>query len=158
MSRWSLLIFRSVGQRSRSKVMLGKGGISVSQTSIFPAGFPYSFSKAPSMHKASVSRDYYMQQRQATGLLVHVIWCPVFIKILTLSLCKKDTYMYLNFKKYITYRKIYDFFIIISMLLKPMSFSCSNPYSNTQMNESWHSCTHYWHWVNKVSVMIYKTL
>ena len=35
MSRWSLLIFRSVGQRSRSKVMLGKGGISVSQTSIF---------------------------------------------------------------------------------------------------------------------------
>ena len=40
MSRWPLLIFRSVGQRSRSKVMsilymLGKGGISVLQTSIF---------------------------------------------------------------------------------------------------------------------------
>ena len=40
MSRWYVLIFRSAGERSRSKVkpildMLGKGGISVSQTSIF---------------------------------------------------------------------------------------------------------------------------
>ena len=40
MSRWPLSIFRSVGQRSSSKVKpildkLGKGGISVSQTSIF---------------------------------------------------------------------------------------------------------------------------
>ena len=40
MSTWPLLIFRSVGQRSVSKVkpilyMLGKGGISVLQTAIF---------------------------------------------------------------------------------------------------------------------------
>ena len=44
MSRWPLLIFRSVDQRSRSKVMpilymLGKGGISVLQTFIFFLGF-----------------------------------------------------------------------------------------------------------------------
>ena len=40
MSRWSLFIFRSVGQRSRSNVnILGKGGISVLQTSIFGIKF-----------------------------------------------------------------------------------------------------------------------
>ena len=50
MSRWTLLIFRSVGQRSRSKVMpilymLGKGGISVLQTSIFSLIFQRIFAK-----------------------------------------------------------------------------------------------------------------
>ena len=44
MNRWSLLTFRSVGQRSRSKVkptlhMLGKGGICVLQTAIFNFSF-----------------------------------------------------------------------------------------------------------------------
>ena len=43
MSRWSQLIIRSVGQRAMSKVkhtlhMLGKGGISILQTSVFFTG------------------------------------------------------------------------------------------------------------------------
>ena len=48
MSTWPLLIFRSVGQRSVSKVkpilyMLGKGGISVLQTAIFILYFTMHF-------------------------------------------------------------------------------------------------------------------
>ena len=68
MSTWPLLIFRSVGQRSLSKVkpflyMLGKGGISVLQTAIFsdltPLGLlPYLLILDVSHNKVSKLLDF----------------------------------------------------------------------------------------------------
>ena len=63
MSRWPLLIFRSVGQRSGSKVkpilyMLGKGDISVLQTFIFNIGLCNKFRDQGSIPVETYSRNW----------------------------------------------------------------------------------------------------